>query len=95
MGVMFSLTEAGRRVCDHPNLYPQHDTEERAILSAIQVHGALSFDDIVRYVVPGEMFKVLQAMATGVAMGLLETDDAAPQQPDKPSKDRGLGHGRW
>lgn len=92
MGIMFSLTGEGRRVHEQPGLYSQHDTAEmRAILAAIQKHGVLSFDDIVRSA-PGEMFRVLQEMATGMAMGLLEADDASPQQPDK---DRGLGHGRW
>lgn len=92
MGIMFTLTDAGRRLHDHPKRYPQYGSEMMAILAAIQAHGAgLSFDDIVRHV-PGEMFRVLQEMAIGMATGLLKADDAPPQRSDK---DRGLGHGRW
>lgn len=89
MWIMFSLTDAGRRVHDRPGRYPQHGAE-MALLAAMQAHDALSFEDIIRSV-SGEMFKVLQAMATAMASGLLE------ELPDteRAGKDRGLGHGRW
>ena len=87
MGIMFSLTDAGRRVHDQPRLYPQYGADGLALLAAIQAHDAgLSFEDIIQSV-PGEMFRVLQLMATGMAAGLLSTD--APRSRDEPDKDRG------
>lgn len=92
----FSLTVAGQRVHDRPNLYPQHDTQ-RPLLAALAHDTGLSFDDIIRSV-PGKIFEVLQAMAIGMAMGLLEAE-LSPQQRREPNsgtnRDTGLGHGHW
>lgn len=92
MGMMFRLTDAGRLIHDHPDRYPQHSGErEMALLKAMR--GGASFDDIVRHV-PGEMFEVLQAMATAMASGLLERY-GAEREPDSGMDNVGLGHGRW
>lgn len=96
MVTKFSLTVAGHRVHDHPTLYPQHDTE-RPLLAALQAHDAgLSFDDIIQSV-PGKIFEVLQSMAVGMAMGLLNAEPSPQQQELNSGTDRdtGLGHGRW
>ncbi len=86
MGMMFRLTDAGRRV-----RFDVHTKEMKAILTAMRTHGTLSFDDIVRHA-PGEMFGVLQAMATAMASGLLTS---WPTDAEAPDKDGGIGHGHW
>lgn len=78
MGTMFSLTDVGRRVHDRPKLYPQYE-EMRTLLAAMQEHDTLSFDGIVQSV-PGKMFRVLQEMATAMAAGFLEANDAPGKQ---------------
>lgn len=92
MCATFRLTDAGRRAHGRPGL-DSNTPEMIALLNTMLASGeAFSFDDIVRCV-PGEMYKVLQAMATGMAMGLLEETRPPGAQPD--DKNRGLGHGRW
>jgi len=95
MGIMFSLTDAGRLVHNQPGLYPQFSSEEmRTILGALE-HGALSFDDIVRNM-PWKMFRVLQEMAAGMAMGVLKAESSpGPDCQIGQDQDRGLGHGHW
>lgn len=91
MAMTFRLTDAGRRVRERPGFY-QHAEETMKLLGTM-AHGALSFDSIVRHapaemVEPSGMYKMLQAMATALAMGLLEVD--LPSE-----KDRRFGHGHW
>ncbi len=86
METMFSLTDAGRRANERPG-FDSNTEEMRAVVAMMESGAEFSFDDIIR-LVPGEMYRVLQAMATGMAMGLLEAKRQA-------TDNRMFGHGHW
>lgn len=93
MTVTFACTDTVARMDERH--WRTFSEEEAAILRLLQSKPGLSFDGVVSGMrhagsqVP--VYRILQALATGVAMGWVKEDEDHPCQ----GRDRGMGHGHW